>query len=61
MRRIPCNLGIMLVIFLFVGCGSQPHDHGAKEAPSMPPQDSGAGKNMKGRIPPQPGKAPANK
>jgi len=61
MKSILRNLGTIPFVFLLVGCGSEVSSPMAKDGPSMPPQDSGAGKNMKGRIPPQTGKTPANK
>lgn len=61
MKIVLSNLGIIMMLFLLVGCGSETSAPVPVEAPAMPPQDSGAGKNIKSRIPPQTGKAPASK
>jgi len=51
----------MVLLFSLIGCGAEPPAPVPVEGPVTPPQDSGAGKNIKSRIPPQPGKAPASK
>lgn len=61
MKIVLSNLGIIMMLFLLGGCGSETSAPVPVEAPAMPPQDSGAGKNIKSRIPPQTGKAPASK
>ena len=61
MKIVFSNLGIIMMLFLLVGCGSETSAPVPVEVPVMPPQDSGAGKNIKSRIPPQTGKAPVNK
>ncbi len=57
MKWIKFNLGITLVLFVLVGCGAESPPVATPEQPANPPQDSGAGKNIKSRIPPN--KAPA--
>ena len=61
MRSALRSFGIMVLFFSLIGCGAEPPAPVPVEGPVTPPQDSGAGKNIKSRIPPQPGKAPASK
>jgi len=61
MRSALRRFGIMVLLLSLNGCGAEPPAPVPVEAPAMPPQDSGAGKNIKSRIPPQTGKAPASK
>jgi hypothetical protein len=51
----------MVLLLSLNGCGTEPSAPVPGEGPVTPPQDSGAGKNIKSRIPPQTGKVPANK
>jgi hypothetical protein len=61
MKIVLSNFGIIMMLFLLIGCTSETTAPVPVEAPVMPPQDSGAGKNTKSRIPPQTGKVPASK
>lgn len=49
------SFGIMVLLFSLIGCGAEPPAPIPMEQPAEPPQDSGAGKNIKSRIPRQPG------
>ena len=55
------SFGVIVLLFSLIGCGAEPPAPVPVEGPVTPPQDSGAGKNIKSRIPPQTGKAPASK
>ena len=59
MRSGLLKFGIMVLILSLNACGTEPP--APAELPVTPPQDSGAGKNIKSRIPPQTGKVPASK
>ena len=61
MRSALRSFGIMVLLFSLIGCGAEPPAPVPVEGPVTPPQDSGAGKNIKSRIPPQTGKQPASK
>ena len=61
MRSALRNFGVIVLLFSLIGCGGEPPAPVPVEGPVTPPQDSGAGKNIKSRIPPQPGKAPVSK
>lgn len=55
MRSALRSFGIMVLLFSLIGCGAEPPAPIPVEQPAEPPQDSGAGKNIKSRIPPQTG------
>jgi predicted small lipoprotein YifL len=55
MRSALRSFGIMVLLFSLIGCGAEPPAPIPVEQPAEPPQDSGAGKNIKSRIPRQPG------
>lgn len=55
------SFGIIMLLFSLIGCGAEPPAPVPVEGTVTPPQDSGAGKNIKSRIPPQPGKTPVSK
>ena len=61
MRSTLRRFGIMVLLLSLNGCGTEPSAPVPGEGSVTPPQDSGAGKNIKSRIPPQTGKAPASK
>ena len=61
MRSALRSFGIMVLLLSLIGCGAEPPAPVPVEGPVTPPQDSGAGKNIKSRIPPQTGNAPASK
>ena len=61
MRSVLRNFGIMVLLLSLNACGTEPPAPVPEEGQVTPPQDSGAGKNIKSRIPPQTGKAPASK
>ncbi len=61
MRRALRSFGIMVLLLSLNACGTEPPAPAPVEGPVTPPQDSGAGKNIKSRIPPQTGKMPAGK
>ncbi len=61
MKSVLRNLGIMGLLFLSIGCGPEPPVPVPMDGSVIPPEDSGAGRNFKSRIPPQTGKAPASK
>ena len=61
MRSVLRNFGIMVLLLSLNACGTEPPAPVPEEGQVTPPQDSGAGKNIKSRIPPQTGKIPAGK
>jgi predicted small lipoprotein YifL len=61
MRSAVRRFGILVLLLSLNGCGTEPPAPVPVERPVTPPQDSGAGKNIKSRIPPQTGKVPASK
>jgi len=61
MRSALRSFGIMVILLSLTGCGTEVPAPVPVEGPVAPPQDSGAGKNIKSRIPPQTGKMPASK
>ncbi len=61
MRSALRNFGVIVLLFSLIGCGAEPPAPVPVEGSVTPPQDSGAGKNIKSRIPPQTGKLPASK
>ena len=61
MRSVLRNFGIMVLLLSLNACGTEPPAPVPEEGLVTPPQDSGAGKNIKSRIPPQTGKLPASK
>lgn len=61
MRSALRNFGIMVILLSLIGCGTEVPAPVPVEGSVTPPQDSGAGKNIKSRIPPQTGKLPASK
>jgi len=61
MRSALRSFGVIVLLFSLIGCGAEPPAPVPVEGPVTPPQDSGAGKNIKSRIPPQTGKAPVSK
>ena len=61
MRSVLRNFGIMVLLLSLNACGTEPPAPVPVEGQVTPPQDSGAGKNIKSRIPPQTGKIPAGK
>ncbi|MSR49667.1 MAG: hypothetical protein EXS07_06425 [Gemmataceae bacterium] len=54
MRSALRSFGIMVLLLSLTGCGTEPPAPVPVEEPVTPPQDSGAGKNIKSRIPRQP-------
>lgn len=62
MRRALRGFGIMVLLLSLNACGTEsPAPPVPVEGQVTPPQDSGAGKNIKSRIPPQTGKMPTSK
>ena len=61
MRSALRSFAIMVLLLSLNACGTEHPAPVPVEGPVTPPQDSGAGKNIKSRIPPQPGKAPVSK
>lgn len=55
MKNKVFNLQVIFLCFILIGCGSDVPVSPPVDVPTMPPQDSGAGKNIKSRIPRQPG------
>jgi predicted small lipoprotein YifL len=49
------NFGVVVLLFSLIGCGAETPAPITVEQPVTPPQDSGAGKDIKSRIPRQPG------
>ena len=55
MRSALRNFGVIVLLLSLVGCGAETPTPTPVEQPVTPPQDSGAGKDIKSRIPRQPG------
>ena len=55
MRSALRNFGVIVLLFSLIGCGGETPTPTPVEQPVTPPQDSGAGKDIKSRIPRQPG------
>ena len=55
MRSALRNFGVIVLLFSMIGCGAETPAPTLVEQPVTPPQDSGAGKDIKSRIPRQPG------
>ncbi len=49
------SFGVIVLLFSMIGCGAETPAPTPVEQPVTPPQDSGAGKDIKSRIPRQPG------
>ena len=55
MRSALRNFGVIVLLFSLIGCGAEPPAPVPVEGPVTPPHDSGAGKDIKSRIPRQSG------
>jgi predicted small lipoprotein YifL len=55
MRSALRSIGVVVLLFCLIGCGAETPAPTLVEQPVTPPQDSGAGKDIKSRIPRQPG------
>ncbi|MEY4947055.1 MAG: hypothetical protein RIR22_1756, partial [Planctomycetota bacterium] len=51
MRSALRSIGVMVILLSLIGCGTEVPAPVPVEGSVTPPQDSGAGKNIKSRIP----------